>query len=510
VSGPFNQSTTGFARIQRFQFVERTLLNTHARFEHKANLIGDGRIEWEAAYGLALRDEPDTRSTFYVAQEPDGTFFFNEAGSNSRFFSELTDHLVTGGIKSSSQFDWLADRATLAVGVGGSWQTRDFAARRFDYENASPAGRTLRPTELFTSERIAAGDIQFLETTAPTDEYDGEERAASAYASLGVGVTSALRATVGVRVEANETVVETFDPRLGTKIEGVSAELSTVEPLPTVTLEYGFAEQQLRAAASRTIVRPQFRELAPFRYDSYQESTLGNPFLENGEIYNYDLRWSWYPSLGEIVSVGGFYKRFNNPIEIVRLPTAGTNIGTPEPYNGPSANTYGLEIELRHDLGRWLPLDGLVFSSNATLAESTVKQDEPIEVFFGNPSATEPDILPAELFTNPERPMVNQSPYLVNSSLQYTSSSGMSGVALHYNLVGERLTQVGVRGFDDIYEETRHTIDVSLDRRLLDTIDFKVSAENLTDSDIEFRLGEETTLLYSPGRSYSVKATYSF
>jgi outer membrane receptor for ferrienterochelin and colicin len=510
VSGPFNQSTTGFARIQRFQFVERMLLNTHAQFEHKANLLGEGRIEWEAAYGLALRDEPDTRSTFYVAQDPNGTFFFNEAGSNSRFFSDLTDHLVTGGIKSSSQFDWLADRATLALGVGGSWQTRDFAARRFDYENASPAGRTLRPTELFTSERIAAGDIQFLETTAPTDEYAGEERAASAFASLGVGVTSALRATVGVRVEANKTLVETFDPRLGTKIEGVSAELSTVEPLPTVTLEYGFAEQQLRAAASRTIVRPQFRELAPFRYDSYQESTLGNPFLENGEIYNYDLRWSWYPSLGEIVSVGGFYKRFNNPIEIVRLPTAGTNIGTPEPYNGPSANTYGLEIELRHDLGRWLRLDGLVFSSNATLAESTVKQDEPIEVFFGNPSATEPDILPAELFTNPERPMVNQSPYLVNSSLQYTSSSGMSGVALHYNLVGERLTQVGVRGFDDIYEETRHTIDVSLDRRLLDAIDFKVSAENLTDSDIEFRLGDETTLLYQPGRSYSVKATYSF
>ena len=510
VSGPFNQSTTGFARIQRFQFVERTLLNTHAQFEHKANLIGDGRIEWEAAYGLALRDEPDTRSTFYVAQEPDGTFFFNEAGSNSRFFSELTDHMVTGGIKSSSQFDWLADRATLALGIGGSWQTRDFAARRFDYENASPSGRTMRPTELFTSERIAAGDIQFLETTAPTDEYDGEERAASTYASLGVGLTPKLRATVGIRVEANETVVETFDPRLGAKIEGVSADLSTVEPLPTVTLEYGFAEQQLRAVASRTIVRPQFRELAPFRYDSYQESTLGNPFLENGEIYNYDLRWSWYPSLGEIVTVGGFYKRFNDPIEVVRLPTAGTNLGTPEPYNGPSANTYGIEIDLRHDLGRWLPLEGLVFSSNATLAESTVKQDEPIEVFFGNPTATEPDILPAELFTNAERPMVNQSPYLINGSLQYTSPSGTSGVAVLYNLVGERLTQVGVRGFDDIYEETRHSLDLTLDHRLMNAIDLKVSAENVTDSDVEFRLGDETTLRYQPGRSYSVKASYSF
>lgn len=510
VAGPFNQSTTGFARIQRFQFVERMLLNTHAQFEHKADLLGDGRVEWEAAYGLALRDEPDTRSTFYVAQDPDGTFFFNEAGSNSRFFSELTDHMVTGGVKTSSQFDWLADRAVLALGVGGSWRTRDFGARRFDYENASPAGRTLRPTELFTSERIASGDIQFLETTAPTDEYQAEERAASAYASLGVGLTPALRATLGVRVEANETVVETFDPRLGAKIEGVSADLSTVEPLPTVTLEYDFAEQQLRAAASRTIVRPQFREFAPFRYDSYQESTLGNPFLENGEIYNLDLRWSWYPSIGEIVSLGGFYKRFNDPIEVVRLPTAGTNIGFPEPYNGPSANTYGLEIELRHDLGRWLPLEGLVFVSNATLAESTVKQDEPIEVFFGNPSATEPDILPAELFTNPERPMVNQSPYLLNGNLQYTLPSGASGLALHYNLVGERLTQVGVQGFEDIYEETRHTVDLTLDHRLMNAIDLKVSAENLTSSDIEFRLGKVTTLLYEPGRSYSVKAAYSF
>lgn len=510
VSGPFNQSTTGFARIQRFQFVERALWSTRAMFEHKVGFLGDGRIEWDAAYALALRDEPDTRSTFYVAQEPDGTYFFNEAGSNSRFFSELTDHMVQGGVKSTSQFDWLAGRATLALGVGGSWRTRDFAARRFDYENASPAGRTLRPTELFTSERIAAGDIQFLETTAPTDEYQAEELAGSAYASLGLGLTPALRATLGVRIEANETVVETFDPRQGAKIDGVSAELSTVEPLPTVTLEYEFGEQQLRGAVSRTIVRPQFRELAPFRYDSYQESTLGNPFLVNGEIYNVDARWSWYPSLGEIVSVGGFYKRFNDPIEVVRLPTAGTNLGTPEPYNGPSADTYGLEIELRHDLGRWLPFEGLAFASNATLAESKVRQDEPIKAFFGNPSATEPDILSPELFTNPERPMVNQSPYLINGSLQYTTPSGIAGVAVLYNVVGERLTQVGVQGFDDIYEETRHTLDLTLDHRLMNAIDLKVSAENLTDSDIEFRLGDESTLHYSPGRSWSVKASYSF
>ncbi|MDX1661504.1 MAG: TonB-dependent receptor, partial [Gemmatimonadota bacterium] len=267
---------------------------------------------------------------------------------------------------------------------------------------------------------------------------------------------------------------------------------------------------QIRAAASRTIVRPQFRELAPFRYDSYLESTLGNPFLENGEIYNADLRWSWYPSLGEIISIGGFYKHFNDPIETVRLPTAGNNVGTPEPYNGPAANTYGIEIELRNDLSRWLPVQGLVFSANATFAQSTVNQDEPIDVFFGNPAASEAEILPAEVFTNDERPMTNQSPYLFNGSLFYTTPGGTSGVTLLYNLVGERLTQVGIQGFDDIYEETRHTLDLTVDYRMMHAIDLKLSASNLTDSDIEFRLGDDTTLQYEPGRSYSVKASYSF
>ncbi|MDX1661616.1 MAG: carboxypeptidase-like regulatory domain-containing protein, partial [Gemmatimonadota bacterium] len=244
VSGPFNQSTIGIAQIRRFEFVERTLLNTQARFEHKSSFLGDGKVEWEAAYGLALRDEPDTRQSSYVAQEEGSRYFFNEAGNNSRFFSELTDHMFQAGVEQSSQFDWLADRANLRLGVTGSWRIRDFSARRFDYENASPAGRTLPPTELFTSDRIASDDIRFLETTASTDEYDGEERSAAAYGSIGFGFTPSLRATVGLRVEANETVVETFDPRRGAKLEGVSSDLSTVEPLPTATIAYEFADRQ--------------------------------------------------------------------------------------------------------------------------------------------------------------------------------------------------------------------------------------------------------------------------
>ena len=78
------------------------------------------------------------------------------------------------------------------------------------------------------------------------------------------------------------------------------------------------------------------------------------------------------------------------------------------------------------------------------------------------------------------------------------------------DLVPEGVGPVHLPHTHHIYEETRHTLDLTVDRRLMDAIDLKVSAENLTDSDVEFRLGGETTLLYSPGRSYTVKATYAF
>ena len=512
VSGPFDQSTSGFARITRFQFVERSLLSTKLTAEHKTGFLGDAKLQWDGSYALALRDEPDTRQTAYVAPQsnPD-EFFFNEAGNNSRFFSELTDHLVQGGLKLTDQFDLFGRRATLDAGLRGGYRTRNFGARRFGYENSTSEGRRLPPEDLFTSENILAGNIQFLDKTEPNDEYDGTEHTAAGYASLGWGLSDAIRLTTGLRVEYNDTEVESFDPRTGSRVAGLRSDLSTVEPLPSVTLQWQpDGSHAIQIAASRTIVRPQFRELAPFRYEDYLTSTLGNPFLENGEIYNLDARWSVFPSLGEVISVGGFYKAFNDPIEIVRLPTAGNNVGTPEPYNAPHAETYGVEVELRHDLGRWTPLKGLGFSANATLAESKVDQDEAVRVFFGGTGGREADLLSPEVFTNGSRPLFGQSPFLVNASLTYTSVDGGTSATLLYNGVGERLAEVGTNNFDDIYEQDRHSFDASVEQRFWNLVHFKLSLENLTDEPYEFRLGDDTTRRYASGRTVSLKATYAF
>jgi TonB-dependent receptor len=513
VTGPFDQSTSGFAFINRQQFVERTLVSTKLKGEHKLGILGGAKLEWDGSYAVALRDEPDTRESAYLRPfAEEGVFGFNEAGNNSRFFSELTDHMTQGGLELSGPLTLLGREATLDTGLRGGWRTRDFAARRFSYESPRAEFRQVPAEELFTTENVAAGNIRFFENTEPNDEYEATELSSSAFASLGMSLADPLWLTAGLRVEQNDTEVDSFDPRSGDGVEALSADLATVELLPTVNLQWSLGERQsVRLAAARTIVRPQFRELAPFRYDDYLESTFGNPFLENGEVYNFDLRWSLFPAVGEIVTVGAFYKQFNDPIEIVRIPTAGNNVGSPEPYNGPSARNYGVELELRHDLSNLSgALRGLGLSANAAFVESEVEQDEPVEVFFGSVSGSGPDILEPEVFTNSSRPMYGQSPYLVNASLYYTTPGSGTTATLLYNGVGKRLAQVGTNGFDDIFELDRHSFDVALEQSLFNAMTARLALENLTDAVYRFRLGEFTTREYKKGRKVSLKLSYAF
>jgi hypothetical protein len=510
VTGPFDLSTSGFARINRLQFVERTLLSTQLKGEHKVGILGDGKLDWDASYGLAKRDEPDTRQIWYTKQsETDGTFSFNEAGDNGRFFSELTDNLFQGDMKLSSRVA-LFGESLLEAGLHGGYRTRSFDARRFDYEAASAAVRDLPPDQLFTSANIAAGELQFLESTQATDQYEAKEPSGAAFASLDIGLSDRVRVTPGLRVEVNDTQVDAFDPRSGAAITPLSAELSTVEPLPTLSLRWEpTADQVVQVSGARTIVRPDFRELAPFRYDNYLESTFGNPFLENGSIYNADLRWSLFPGPGEIVSVGLFYKYFNDPIEIVRLPTGGTNVGSPEPYNAPSARVFGVELELRQDLTR-VGLTGLGISGNVSVADSKVRQDEPVQVFLGSAGSSGPDLLSPEVFTNSERPMAGQSDFLVNGSLYYTIPSIGTTATVLYNGVGKRLYQVGTQGFDDIDELPRHSFDVTVEQPLFQSISAKLAVENLTDAEYRYELGDIRTREYKAGRQIKLDLGYTF
>jgi len=148
--------------------------------------------------------------------------------------------------------------------------------------------------------------------------YEAELEVKAAYAQVDAAVLPLVRLSAGVRYEdatQQVTVIDLFGG--GSTTPGA---LENAYWLPAATVTWNFYEDmQLRFGASKTIARPQFRELAPQVYfdpDS-DRAFVGNPFLVDSELINLDARYEWYFESGEVFTAGAFYKSIDKPIEAV-------------------------------------------------------------------------------------------------------------------------------------------------------------------------------------------------
>jgi TonB-dependent receptor len=220
-----------------------------------------------------------------------------------------------------------------------------------------------------------------------------------------------------------------------------------LDVLPSAALNYQLtAQQNLRLSGSQTLSRPEYRELAQVQYRDVigAENVLGNPGLKRTLIQNADVRWEWYPNAGEVLSVGAFYKRFDNPIERVFLATSGTRIVTF--LNAEGADNVGLELEARKGLGFLAPaLEPFSVSSNVTVMRSEIRLSDTTRA------------------VDESRAMVGQAPYVVNAGLTYApGSTGRLSATVLYNRVGRRIVSASQFPLPVTYEQPRDVIDLSL------------------------------------------------
>jgi outer membrane receptor protein involved in Fe transport len=209
---------------------------------------------------------------------------------------------------------------------------------------------------------------------------------------------------------------------------------------------------------------------------------FGNPSLQRALIQNYDARWEFYPTPGELISVGVFAKRFTNPIERVLVGTTGGSVNTW--VNADGATNFGLEVELRRNLGSLSPaLLPFTAFANATLMRSRIE--------VGNDSLAS--------LANPRRPMVGQAPYVVNAGLGYSSRGGVSATLL-FNVVGRRIHEAATVGLPDAYEEPRRMLDLSFRFPVMTDLDGKIDVKNILDAPIHITQGDVTRLRYVTGR----------
>jgi outer membrane receptor protein involved in Fe transport len=232
--------------------------------------------------------------------------------------------------------------------------------------------------------------------------------------------------------------------------------------------------------------------------------------LVETRIDNIDLRWEKFLPGGQIFSVSAFYKRFEKPIELVRIPEQQTTAEF-QPRNVGNGQVYGVELEFRKNLDFISEnLSKLGLSGNITIVESVIDMTD---VEFGARVGGERE---GETIEN-TRQMAGQAPYVINAGITYNDVDFGLDAGLFYNVKGETLTIVGSGLFPDIYFQPFHSLNFSINKKLgkeqNSAIDFKVS--NILNDKLESvysSFGAEDQIFNSlnPGISFGIGFSHRF
>ena len=294
----------------------------------------------------------------------------------------------------------------------------------------------------------------------------------------------------GIRIENSKQSLISFDPFSITTLP-IEVALDNTDLLPGLNLVYKLTDRtNLRTAYSRTVARPDFRELAPFEFTDFigGRAVSGNPNLKRSNIDNFDLRYETFPRLGELMAVSAFFKKFHDPIEQIIRPTAQLSVTY---QNAKAATNYGLEFEFRRRLDAISPtLEPFSVNVNVTLVKSEIDIEPGVGVQ-----------------TSDSRALQGQSPYVVNVTLGYDNiDKGLQGNML-YNVFGRRISEVGAQGLPDVYEQPRHQVDFNLKKKH-GKFTYKLSAKNLLDSKALYKQAEGVFREHQAGRSFSIGMSY--
>lgn len=509
-SGFNKDAEGGDVQFTLLEWIERQLLANQLVGEHVVPRWRNLEIHWDVTVSAAETDEPDTREYRYdpdsLTPETDDLIFSLRNDGNQRRWAGLSDDSDTWnlGIKQPLRF-WRNLDLSVAGGLSGVEKDRFSSVRRFAFQSRGPLSGSLdlrrnpSPDDIIFAGTIAPNGWQIGESTIATDTYTAEQQIDAWYVAGDLLYGEWLRLAGGVRSERSNQSVTTFDIFDPGRNPVVST-LSTDDLFPSVTATLMFGNQQIRAGYGETINRPDFKELSPslFKDPTLDRLVIGNPDLQPAFLTHYDLRWDWYFEPGNFVSLGAFYKEFENPIETVILSGA-AQITTFN--NAEAAENFGIEFELYTDLGwlgRWwgepafweqfyLNINYAWIDSEITLSESN-----------------------ASVQTSNSRPLQGQSPYVWNFQVGYDDPDRGIHAALLYNVFGERIVDVGTNGAPDLYEEPRPQLDIVYSQRIRDNWKLKFKARNLLDPDVEITQGNRTRIRFGGGREYTLALEWTY
>jgi hypothetical protein len=454
-------------------YKSRTIYTGQLEGIHNLGKNNKKELSWVLGASYIGESEPDLRRfrTFkaredssYIAQFSPSSNLFD----NSRYYGNLSEYTISNGMNYSHQFaNEENGKKFIKVGYYGDYRSRSFNSRYFSYTYPGffdpvfyDSLILVGPSSIFSHENFRTEDgLVIEEGTRPIDSYTASNLLVAGYIAtdLTFGKTNV---SGGVRVEQNIQKMNSRDD-----FGPITVNNPILSVLPSINAGYNLSKKSLiRGGYGRTINRPEFRELAPFLFYDYklESSRVGNPELKTATIDNFDLRYEFYPRPGETYSVGGFYKRFKNPIEDRLILT--TEQSSLTYVNADYAFNYGIEVEIKQSLKDIFAssfLNKLTLNLNASYIFS--------EVDLGATAVAQDRI----------RALQGQAPYIVNGAIYYNNNKSGINASFVYNVVGRNIFAVGDISFPTIYELERHSLDFTIGKSFKNGINAKFGVQNI-------------------------------
>jgi len=420
------------------------------------NLNKGWNIDWNASFGATYRWQPDQHILTYRSYDNNPSAYYIKLNNENspdptqvgRVYSFLNEYIYGASLNVTKQFEWKGQPQKLKLGTQNYYRDRTVEVDALGLATttaANPSGITINESKTTTFENLLTpaniDQYNIIYGVIPNNstDYDGTGMLNSAYAMLDNRFGDKVKLTWGVRAER---YLQELIAKGKNKVS-----LDNTDILPSLLFTYALnTKTNIRLAGSQSVNRPEFRELAEYRFYDYENAFIiqGKSSLVRSKNTNADLRYEWFPGSGEIISASVFYKYFVHPIEQTNLGNDVLSFA-----NADNATTYGAEVEIRKRLNFFNNnfFDNLIFYANAAYIKGSVQ-------FNGQTINS---------------PMQGQSPYLINGGLTWSADNDNFSLNILYNRIGQRLKfrSADLSGRNNIFEKSRDVLDFQVSKKFL-------------------------------------------
>ncbi|MCW3122023.1 MAG: TonB-dependent receptor [Flavipsychrobacter sp.] len=497
------------------------------------------KYTWGIGYNDLFKNQPDLRRIKYSKQQSDPDSLFRAQVSSNvdiingggRYYSSLYEHTYSFNHQFTQKVH-ITDDVNLDLSAGNylEYKDRSYKIRQLGYvikqSSGSLALTRLPINQIFADTNVGGSKLFNIgETTNKYDHYNGQNELIASFVSAKATIGKNINVVGGARYEYNIQSIQAY-----VNLDSIAPKVITKFLLHSVNASYNFSDKSLvRVAYGKTLNRPEFREWAPIFYYDFDElaGNKGSLFkttvsrnksgsigdtLKVAQIQNYDIRYELYPSSGEMIQLGAFYKYFKDPIQRVVLHVKVVDSRAFSYINADNAYCYGVELDVRKNLS-WIDsklgtklFKDLTLVGNLSLAWSQLTIDTAYVTSALRHS-----------------PIQGQSPYVVNAGIYYQNADNGFQGSLLYNVFGPRMYAVGTTdaGAESLGELPFQSFDCTISKLFHKHYMVNIGVQNLLGSRILFMKDsnrdnkfdskdDRDYKSYYPGRYYSIGVKIKF